>query len=428
MKTLVFAHRLQIGGTQVNAIELAARLRQAHGHEIVLFAAPGPMDRLIEEKGLRHRVAPDATYHPSLARMVALRRAIAAEKPDVLHVWDWWQCLDAYYGAHLVGRTPMVVSDMQSESINRLLPKSLLTTFGTPQFVQQARERGRAKVGLLLPPVDTVLNAPGAVDATDFKFRWGIIPGDVTVVIVSRLVQHLKGESLRRAIDAVRKLGRSMPLRLIIVGEGHARPELERLAGVVNAHLGRDAIVFTGPLLDPRPAYAAADIVLGMGGSALRGLAFAKPVLVVGTNAFSAPFTPETAEHFYYHGFFGSGDGDPENSRLATQLSELAQGRARNAELGEFGRLFVLKHFSLAVVASRLDGYLRAAAAEPYRLGPSAADAFRTAAVMAAGKLRRSLRWGKRVSVASGPLPEWSGPSSRIQELPTEVLSTAGRE
>ena len=37
-----------------------------------------------------------------------------------------------------------------------------------------------------------------------------------------------------------------------------------------------------GEMLDPRPAYAAADVVLGMGGSALRGMAFGKPLVVQG--------------------------------------------------------------------------------------------------------------------------------------------------
>jgi hypothetical protein len=53
MKILVFAHHLEIGGTQVNAIEISAALRDLHGHNVVLFATPGPMVKLIEKKGLR---------------------------------------------------------------------------------------------------------------------------------------------------------------------------------------------------------------------------------------------------------------------------------------------------------------------------------------------------------------------------------------
>ncbi|MBK8185465.1 MAG: glycosyltransferase [Candidatus Competibacteraceae bacterium] len=91
MKILVYAHRLEVGGTQVNAIELATALRDLHGLEVVMFAQPGPMVRLIEEKGLCFLPAPDARFHPSLARMRALSDAVRREKPDLIHAWDWWQ-------------------------------------------------------------------------------------------------------------------------------------------------------------------------------------------------------------------------------------------------------------------------------------------------------------------------------------------------
>ena len=39
---------------------------------------------------------------------------------------------------------------------------------------------------------------------------------------------------------------------------------------------GRTVISFAGMLVDPRAAYSAADIVVGMGSSALRAMAFAK--------------------------------------------------------------------------------------------------------------------------------------------------------
>ena len=53
MKILVFAHRLDLGGSQVNAIELAATLRDRYGHDVVLFATPGPSVKLADEQRLR---------------------------------------------------------------------------------------------------------------------------------------------------------------------------------------------------------------------------------------------------------------------------------------------------------------------------------------------------------------------------------------
>ena len=73
------------------------------------------------------------------------------------------------------------------------------------------------------------MNKPGVVDPRPFRDYYNIETNDLVLVTVSRLVTQLKGESLRRTIDAVRVLGRDLPLRLIIAGDGEAREELNDL-------------------------------------------------------------------------------------------------------------------------------------------------------------------------------------------------------
>lgn len=377
---LVFGHWLEVGGTQVNAIELAAALRDRHGHEVTYFATPGPMLDLVREHGLRFLPAPAASVHPSPARMAELARVLRRERFDVVHAWDWWQCLDAYFGVHLTRRVPLAVTDM-SMFLQRVLPKAVPTTFGTPELVDQARASGRRDVELLLPPVDVRKNAPGAVDPKPFRRQHAIADHEILLVSVSRLSTSMKAESLRRTIDVVRTLGRELPLRLVIVGEGTGRPELEALAARAERELGRPAVALAGAMLDPRPAYAAADVVVGMGGSSLRAMAFAKPVVIVGERGFSRPFGPETAEWFHYRGMYGLGDGSPDNSRLAADIRGLAGHPDRLPALGEFSRRFVVEHHSLDAVGASLDRFLRHAAEGMPRLGAAAADALRTAAV-----------------------------------------------
>jgi L-malate glycosyltransferase len=387
MKVLVFAHRFEVGGSQRNAIDLSVALRDIYGYDVVIFATPGPMVKVAEEKGLRFISAPHPESIPSISMMRALREVVRRERPDLVHVWDWWQCVDAYYSVHLLEGIPMIVSDMISERITRLLPKSLLITFGTPQFVDQARAAGRKRAELLLPPVDVHLNAPGIVDPQPFRKQYNIKGGDVTLVTVSRLVVDLKAESLRRTIEAVRVLGHELPLRFVIVGDGNARTELEQLAAETNSELGRAAVIITGELLDPRPAYAAADIVVGMGGSALRGMAFGKPVIIVGAHGFSAPLTPDTVESFYYRGIYGTGDGSPSNNaRLIADIRALAEAYDNLPKLGAFSRQFVLNNFALEIVCAQLERFCRAAVAERRRPFVAAADGLRTAAILKLGK------------------------------------------
>jgi glycosyltransferase involved in cell wall biosynthesis len=380
MKVLTFAHRLEVGGTQVNAIEIAAGLRDLHGHDVTIFATSGPMARLVEQKGLRFVPAPDAYLHPSLPRMRALRQLVRTERPDVIHAWDWWQVLDACYSVHWPMQVPMVVSDMMMD-LTRILPKSLPTTFGTPLLVEEARARGRHRAELMVPPVDVKLNAPDAADGPAFRARYGLGPEEVAIVSVSRLSEHMKSESLFHAIEAMRRLAKSQPLRLVIVGEGGARPALEAAARSVNEFLGRPAVLFTGALLDPRAAYAAADVVIGMGGSSLRALAFGKPLVVLGERGYAELFTPKSAEWFFRNGMFGRGVGAEDSDRLHDALARITGPEADRQSLGSFGRRFVVDRFSLESVCASLSRLLEDAVVRPQSFGTSLADAARTTAV-----------------------------------------------
>jgi glycosyltransferase involved in cell wall biosynthesis len=380
MKILVFAHQLEVGGTQTNAIEISAALRDFYGYEVLIFATPGPMVKLVEEKGLRFIPAPEPHGHPSPARMRVLREVVRHERPDLLHVWDWYQCLDAYFAVHLPMRIPMVVTDMMM-SLTRMLPKCLPTTFGIPELLDRARSDGWRRLEFIPPPIDVNLNAPGAVNPRPFRERYGMEHNDITLVIVSRLSTWMKAESLLRTIDVVRTLGRDIPLRLVIVGEGLLSAKLERLAEEINFELGRHAVVLTGVLLDPRPAYASADIVIGMGGSALRGMAFSKPVVIVGERGFSAPLKPETAELFYHKGIYGLGDGGSDNRQLITDIRRLADHPDQRFILGKFSRQFVVQHFSLETVCERLAEFFRSALREAPRFHSAAVDGLRTAAI-----------------------------------------------
>ncbi|MET0528056.1 MAG: glycosyltransferase, partial [Microvirga sp.] len=307
---------------------------------------------------------------------------------DLVHTWDWPQCLDAFFGLFLHNRTPLLATSM-SMVVDRILPKSIPTTFGTPELLKKAVLSGRRRSHLLLPPVDVGHNSFDPEGAKLFRMTYGIMDGELLLVTVSRLVSWMKSESIRRTIQAVRILGKDMPISFAIVGSGDSFAELERLAVETNAHLGRSAVVMTGALLDPRPAYSAADIVVGMGSSALRGMAIGKPVVVVGERGFSAPFGGDTAELFYYQGMYGLGDGEHSADRLASDVRMLAASADQLPALGDFGRQFVLQHFSLGAISENLNRYCSLAVNAPPRTPELVLDGIRTAAVLAAHRVRR---------------------------------------
>lgn len=102
------------------------------------------------------------------------------------------------------------------------------------------------------------------------------------IVIVSRLALDLKLDALVRAIDAVDVFAGSHPLKRVLVGDGPACDTLEMRAKAVNSRHGRDVVLLPGAHMDPRSAYAGANLVVGTGSSAFRAMAIGRPLIVQG--------------------------------------------------------------------------------------------------------------------------------------------------
>ncbi len=71
MRIIVHPHELGIGGSQLNAIELAAAVRD-RGHETLVFGRSGPLRQRIDELGLEFVEAPPQGRRPSFPDARAL--------------------------------------------------------------------------------------------------------------------------------------------------------------------------------------------------------------------------------------------------------------------------------------------------------------------------------------------------------------------
>lgn len=344
-------HDLGIGGSQINAIDLAAAVAEA-GHEVLVYGVEGPLVERIEARGLEYVPARPLQYRPAPSRIVQMASLARRRGLDLIHAYEWPPCLDAYYGAHRLHGVP-VLCTVLSMDVSPLVPASVPLVMGTEQLGEAARAHHRAPVWVLEPPIDVEGDHPG-IDGAAFRAEHGIAAGAPLVVTVSRLAVDLKLDALAGAIDAIELVAGRLPAaRLAIVGGGPADAALRERAAAVNARLGREAVLFTGPLADPRGAYAAGDVVVGMGSSALRALAIGRPVVVQGEEGFSRPFTPETLPYFLHAGFWGRADAGWTLERLAGQIAELLADPGRRAELGAFGRATVAERFSLERAAAR---------------------------------------------------------------------------
>lgn len=361
---LVQLNSLSLGGTQINAVDFAARLTN-YGYDSVLI---GPRDTLpsgpslldiAREKGVRVEIFDRPTSVVAGARFLSRRaRECGAE---VVHVYGSTNARSAFWGPALLARRPLVLTvyEMGVDAAEFASPPLIV---GTGYLVDDLHDRPGPTI-LISPPVDLSRDRVSAVDTTDFRHMIGDPANDQRlVVLVSRLDEEMKAKSVELAIHAVARSGRD-DLVLVIVGAGDAETRLREIGSAVNARLGRAAIVFVGPMADPRAAYASADVALGMGGSAARALAFGKPLIVLGEFGWIKSFTPDTAAELFRNSFWSDEVMPEAVDYLSREIDDLAADGPKRARLAAYGREFSVAHFGLEAMAGRLaDTYDRARA------------------------------------------------------------------
>lgn len=355
-RVLVQVNSLELGGTQLNALDFALAVKK-HGFESVIFGPdvtlPHGRTSLLDvaaERGVDVGVFP---VQPSVlaggAREFA-RRA-AGVRPDLIHVYGTWAGeRTAYWGPCLLGRRPLVhtVYEMVvSPQVYRHTPLIV----GTGYLLDECKDRP-GLTGLISPPVDLTRDAPGVVDTSAFLASIGSDPSHTRIGLVSRLDENMKALSVEAAINAVADLG-DPTLELLVAGAGSAFARLARLAEERNALLGRPAIRLLGALADPRPVYASADLMLGMGGSAARALAFGRPLIVQGERGTAEVFTEATAASLYRRSFWNDiPHPDPARHLAATIRGVLDDPALRHTSA--FARGFAERNFGLSAMAARL--------------------------------------------------------------------------
>lgn len=362
MRVIVCPHELAMGGSQINAIELAAKLK-ARGHDVIVYAPPGPLGKLVTELGLEHVASPDGT-RMSLAWMQGLGRLVKDHGADIVHTYEWAPSLGAAWRLLPIAKTHLVMTVL-SMDLPDFLPTHVPLIVGTEALRRHATRR-RAPVHLMEPPIDTDLNSPGSMPPMPFNHA-GLV-----VSMVCRITDELdKADGVLQAIEAVAGLAVEHDIRLVIAGDGEAMGKVRILADDANGQSNREIVRLLGTLPDPRAAYHQSDICLGMGSSALKALAFGKPLIVQGASGYWKTLTPETLPEFELQGFYGRGGSGA--AGLGQELGRLCLDDELRQRLGTWGREVVEEKYSLSSAVVALEKiYLEAMAARTNRfIGPA---------------------------------------------------------
>lgn len=354
LRVLVYPHDLGMGGSQLNAIDLAGAVRD-RGHDVTVVGPDGLLVDRVHRLGLSYTELPPPRLSTTGTTLSRLRSIVKSEKPDVVHAYEGVPASQCWYGLHLPLGTP-VLATVNSMSVPSSLPRDMPLLVCTPNIA--SANTHRRQVDLLEIPVD-VADPTLAAGADDFLRSYGLRPDELHVVIVGRVAPELKLQGLLEACAAMGRVARRVPARLVIVGDGPSMPLLRAAAATAGDVDGRPAVVLTGQLNDPRPAYAAADVFLGMGGSALRAMAAGRPVVVQGEGGFWGEVTPETLPLFRNQGYYGIGSEANGTERIEAILMQLLSDPVRRDEIAALGLEIARTHHALTVLAEQLEGHYR---------------------------------------------------------------------
>ena len=366
-RILMVTMGLDIGGAETHIVELAKQLK-VMGHDVAVVSNGGVYVDEITAAGIRHHSAPlNRRSIPCMLRsLLALRRIIRKERPDVVHA-------HARIPGFLCGllqplmKFPFVTTAhwvFETGGGLRRLTNWGQRTIAVSDDIKAylMREYGVAEdhIRITINGIDTDKFSP-EVSGADVQSEFGLDPARPIVSYVSRMDAD-RALVARQLIEIAPRLDKQIPgVQLLIAGGGNVFDELNAMAQKVNAELGRSMVTMAGPRTDINRIVAAGHIFIGVSRAALEAMAAAKPVIVAGNEGYHGLFGPEKLEQARLGNFCCRGLPLSEPQILLNDVVQaLSLSEDRRQGLGRYGRQVIFDYYSVRRMAQDcLDMYLQ---------------------------------------------------------------------
>lgn len=355
MKILHTESSLGWGGQENRTLNEALALR-ARGFDFAFLVQPGArLGERAEEAGFRvHRVPMGRGL--ALGSLIALRRVIASERPDIVNTHSGRDTLLAMLAARSLWNRPRLL-----RTRHLILPPTHLSTYTwLPDHVVTVSEAVRADLLRRGVPAGHVTAVPSAVDLARFdparvqsrlREELGLSP-DALLVGTVAILRNRKGH--RDLLDAIpRVLAEASEVHFVIAGDGPQEANLRRII----AERGlRARVHLLGLRRDVPEVLAALDIFVLPTHQEALGTAFleaqAMGVPVIGTRVGGVPETVD-------EGRTGLLVPPHAPEALAAAILDLIKNVERRRAMATAARAWVSQRFGIEAMADGMEHVYR---------------------------------------------------------------------
>ena len=339
-----------------NQIVVTAQGQIARGHDVSIFANErGELAARAARASLPVHAAAVGRGDLSIRTLGAIREAVAAQGPDLIHVHESHGLTGAILAARGMERRPRLVAsrrvDFPLRFMSRLKYGRMDRVLAVSRAVRDVLIAGGLPPDRVTVVHEGVRDRPPAAGGREALRSLGIPDGVPVVGNVAQLVDHKDHATLLRAAAIVMKV--RPECRFLICGDGPLRSELAGLSASLNL---TERVIFAGFRADLDALIPCFDVFClsshleGLGTSVLDAMCFSRPV--VATRAGGVPDAVVGGET--------GGLCEPrDHAGLARTLLETLDSVATRERLGAAGRARFLKEFtSDAMVEATLAAYV----------------------------------------------------------------------
>jgi sugar transferase (PEP-CTERM/EpsH1 system associated) len=345
-------HRMGAGGTELALRRVVAGLDPDRFEHLICTVAPVPEGEL---KGDVRLVSLERSGKKTGSLVADLSRLFAREKPDIVHSRNWG-AIEAVIAARLTGVPRVIHSEhgrdihtMNGDPWRRRVFRRFCYSLANEVFAvsRELREHYTRQLGLAQERMDVI---PNGVDTGRFhadaaarhRMRAQLGAGEHEIVLgtVGRLDPVKDHATLLLAAEYVITAG--MPLRVVVVGDGPGREQLQ--AAIERSSSLRRRVTLAGESARPEDwlnsfdVFALTSLSEGMSNTVLEAMATGLPSLVTSVGA-----NPDLIDE-NRNGFLVS----PRDFRsLAARVQQLAADGDLRLAFGQHARQKVETEFSL---------------------------------------------------------------------------------